>query len=126
MRISDWSSDVCSSDLQAEYQGMYLANTGEQVAGMAASYQTIYHSLFYFIHSIEQLFELLMNKNLEELDAAVLPARYQEVMTAVRALTRVSVRLEQIDTGGDQNKAFSGKLQYVVVFQFVTQDMQRG
>src|SRR3546814_14426574 len=41
-------------DNQAEYQGMYLANTGEQVAGMAASYQTIYHSLFYFIHRSEE------------------------------------------------------------------------
>lgn len=77
----------------------------------------LYTSLFYFIHSVELLMEVVIDKDLEELDIELFLSRYETLIDAAADLARVGDVLESLDTGNDNYQALLDHLHSIGFYE---------
>ncbi|QEC53857.1 hypothetical protein EDD80_10827 [Anseongella ginsenosidimutans] len=113
-------------DLSAGISGAAGATAGRTgaAAGAASAVSAagfndhaLYAALFYFIHSVERLFQVLANKELGQLDMELFQPRYEAVVDAAGDLARIGEALERLDAGNENYQALLKRLQELGFFE---------
>src|SRR3546814_20528292 len=96
MRISDWSSDVCSSDLRAFAENGYHRTSLEEIAArLGVSKPTIY----YYAQNKDDLVAAIAARALDEIVAAMDADEQSSALSQLSHLLRRSAEIMTTDFG---------------------------